>query len=143
MKQFLILFFLGSLIIGYTNGCSCLDFSLQQLFCNSDFVIKIQLKDIAKMDGSGNYVYHVDILETYRVTDEAEKALKVKFLVTTPFDGMCGLDLRSDHVAIVGGDLRDGTPEISICGLHIENSEKMEAEYVNLRENFPKNCTAS
>ncbi|XP_057333782.1 tissue inhibitor of metalloproteinase-like [Microplitis mediator] len=143
MKEFLLLFFLGSLIIEYTNGCSCRDLSLQHLFCNADFVIKIQLKDIAKMEESGKYIYHVDISETYRATDEAEKALKVKFLVTTPFDGMCGLDLRSDHVAIVGGNLRDGTPEISICDLHIENSEKMEAEYVNLRENFPKNCTAS
>ncbi|XP_057333781.1 tissue inhibitor of metalloproteinase-like isoform X2 [Microplitis mediator] len=143
MKRLLILFFFGSLIIEYANGCTCLDLTLQQKFCNSDFVIKIHLKDIAKMEDSGMYIYHVDILETYRATDEAEKAFKFQFLVTTPFESICGLDLKSDHVAIVGGEIRDGTPEISMCSFHIENSEEMEAEYVNLRENFPKNCTAS
>ncbi|XP_057333784.1 tissue inhibitor of metalloproteinase-like [Microplitis mediator] len=143
MKRLLILFFLGSLIIEYANGCTCLDLTLQHKFCNSDFVIKVQVKDIAKMVESGRYIYHVDILETYRATDEAKERLQLNFLVTNPFDGMCGLDLRNDRVAIVGGDIRDGKPDVIICDLHIENPEKMEAEYVNLRENFPKNCTAA
>ncbi|XP_057334354.1 metalloproteinase inhibitor 3-like [Microplitis mediator] len=143
MKRFLILFFLSSLTIDYTNGCSCAGFPLQTLFCNSDFVVKIKVTDTGKTQEPINNIYHVDILETYRANPEAVEALNLKYLLTHPDEGMCGLPLKRDQVAVVGGKIIDGKPEISFCNLHIQNPQKIEAESVNLRENFSKNCATA
>ncbi|XP_057334549.1 metalloproteinase inhibitor 3-like [Microplitis mediator] len=143
MKRFLILFILGSLTIDYTNGCRCAFTPLQNSFCSSDFVIKIKVTDTGKTQEPISTIYHVDILETYRANPKAVEALKLKYLLTHPDGGMCGLPLERDQVAVVGGKIIDGKPEISICNLHIENPQKIEAESVNLRENFSKNCATA
>ncbi|XP_057333783.1 metalloproteinase inhibitor 1-like [Microplitis mediator] len=140
MKRFLILFILGSLTIDYTNGCSCVGATLQDSFCSSDFVIKIKVTDTGKTQEPIRNIYHVDILETYRANPEAVEALKLKYLLTNPEGGLCGLSFNRDQVAVVGGNIIDGKPEISVCNLHIKNPQKIEAESVNLRENYSKNC---
>ncbi|XP_057335721.1 tissue inhibitor of metalloproteinase-like [Microplitis mediator] len=145
MKRILILFILGSLTIDNTNGCSCATFPLQTKFCKSDFVIKIKVTDIQKTTvlTSTTNIYHVDILETYRANAEAVEALKLKYLTTDPFRGMCGLRLRRDQIAVVGGIISGGEPAISVCRLHIKSPQEIEAQSVNLRENFSKNCTTA
>ncbi|XP_008544002.1 metalloproteinase inhibitor 3-like [Microplitis demolitor] len=143
MKRFLILFILGSLTIDYTNGCSCVGFPLQDLFCSSDFVIKIKVTNTEKTPEPIRKMYYVDVLETYRANAAAEEALKLKYLITNPYEGLCGLPLDRGQVAVVGGRISDGKPEVSLCDLHIEDPQKIEAESVNLRENFSKNCATA
>ncbi|XP_057335594.1 metalloproteinase inhibitor 3-like [Microplitis mediator] len=143
MKRFLILFCLGSLTIDYTNGCNCIGFPLQTLFCSSDFVIKIKVTDTSKTEEPIKNKYHVDILETYRANAAAEEPLKLKYLITNPYEGLCGLPLERDQVAVVGGHIIDGKPEIGVCNLHIENPQKIEAASYVLRENFSEICPSA
>ncbi|XP_057333778.1 metalloproteinase inhibitor 3-like [Microplitis mediator] len=143
MKRFLILFILGLLTIDYTNGCRCVFTPLQDSFCNSDFVIKIKVTDTGKTQESIKNIYHIDILETYRANPEAVEALKLKYFLTNPDGASCGLPLNRDQVAVVGGHIIDGKPSIGLCNLNIENPQEIDAESVNLRENFSKNCATA
>ncbi|XP_008559670.1 metalloproteinase inhibitor 3 [Microplitis demolitor] len=141
MQRFFMLFLLSLLIVEFTNGCSCRYFLNQELFCQSHFVIKVQVTSTEKLGELEGYRYHVDILETYRATNEGKKVLELKYLETQPFNGMCGRYLRNDDVVIVGGHITsDGIPYINICGLEMIPTDDV---YVDLRENFPKNCMAS
>ncbi|CAD6238052.1 GSCOCG00008370001-RA-CDS, partial [Cotesia congregata] len=80
------------------------------------------------MNQSSILIYQVNILETYKATDEAKSALQLKLLTTNPILGMCGLELQRDQVAVVGGKIINGQPNIGICYLHIRNSGEIEAQ---------------
>ncbi|CAG5073965.1 Similar to Timp: Tissue inhibitor of metalloproteinase (Drosophila melanogaster) [Cotesia congregata] len=143
MNRFLLLFILNFVAVYEANACSCVGFSLQEQFCHSDFVIKVKVEDVAKMNQSSILIYQVNILETYKATDEAKSALQLKLLTTNPILGMCGLELQRDQVAVVGGKIINGQPNIGICYLHIRNSGEIEAQETNLRENFVKSCVSA
>ncbi|KAG8035808.1 hypothetical protein G9C98_001464 [Cotesia typhae] len=124
------------------NACGCMALSLEKLFCDSDFVIKVKIEDIGKMDQTSFLIYTVNILETYKATDEAKSALQYKRLPTYSVAGSCGLNFQRDEVVVVGGNIINGQPSIGFCHLHIQNSGEIEAQEINLRENFIKSCVS-
>ncbi|KAH0551979.1 tissue inhibitor of metalloproteinase-like [Cotesia glomerata] len=142
MIRFLFLLTLSLVAIYEASACSCAAFSLQHLFCESDFVIKMKIEDIPKNEESLYLIYKVDVLETYKASDAAKSALKNRLVATNPESGICGLIYQQGDVVVVGGIVMNGLPHISVCELHIKNAEKIAAEETNLRENFIKSCVS-
>ncbi|KAG8035116.1 hypothetical protein G9C98_001606 [Cotesia typhae] len=142
MIRFVFLLTLSLATIYEANACSCAAFPLQQLFCESDFVIKMKIEDILKNEQSPYLMYKVNVLETYKASDAAKTALKNELVATNPESGICGLMYQRDDVVVVGGTVTNGLSHISLCELHIENAKKIAAKETNLRENYIKSCVS-
>ncbi|KAH0551980.1 hypothetical protein KQX54_003792 [Cotesia glomerata] len=100
----------------------------------------MKIEDFQTNEQSLYKTYQVNILETYKASDDAKSALKNRLLVTYSESAICGLMFKRDDVAVVSGLIMNGQPRSSICYMNIHDAEKIAAEETNLRENYIKSC---
>ncbi|MGL5235320.1 MAG: hypothetical protein ACRC8Z_11350 [Empedobacter falsenii] len=141
MKYFFtFIFFLST----FTFGCSCREFSVEEIFDNVDavFIGKVIAVDTTKYDFSSNlvYAYTFEITKDYKRKYKEDKSQKHYTTIYTPSEnlfGGCGITFRLNETYLVYGNRTNVGTMTNMCmkTLDLKFVEKNELDSLQLLSN--------
>lgn len=124
------------------EACSCQYSHPQTQFCRAEFVVLARVMKHIPGD-SYESAYRVKIHKKFKLSHNAEHALKDGLLYTASSDGMCGVNLQRGSTYVVSGVVIEGKPRINLCGLATLWSQVTPRQRKGFRMLYHHNCVCN
>lgn len=123
---------------GHGLACKCALPSVQERYCNADFVLKVRVKSgLINLNGQQDFddYYKISILEQWKFNNPVYDLTRV---YTGTNSAMCGVTLTKGKTYVISGsvDLTQQRMEINTCSSLVEQAP-FSQEVMNLKTNPP------
>lgn len=145
--------------IGYSDGCSCLKSHKQELYCHSDFVLQVKVKDEEIIYAKREIVisenetmidrhpvsrkYTVRIRKVFKIKENnlgLSKNSTVATMHTAYHDATCGVELQPKVKYITAGHYYEDELSLNLCGWVEPWSQLSKMQKRHLRSLYENNC---
>ncbi|XP_060066226.1 metalloproteinase inhibitor 3-like [Ylistrum balloti] len=134
-------------LVAMSLGCYCGLRHPQQIFCESDFVVKVHVMEMEEVYDNSiprhsfplQVVYTVDIDKVYKQSDKFNNADHLH-LLTGGSEGTCRQDLQVGHSYVIMGNVHDGSMHLHLCDWTSRVEDLTEHRIRGLRYKYRKGC---
>lgn len=141
-KRLLLSIFAAALLIlifstAETDACSCYPTHPQTSYCNSEYVIVARILRKSNRRINNQIIYKIDIVKTYKASENATRFLKQSRLMTAPNDGLCGINFKIGQLYAIAGN----SQKVGLCQYIKEYSQMTQVEKRGIAGAYKKGCT--
>lgn len=123
-------------------ACSCMRSHPQSLYCKSDYVAVVRVRNVEQRNDVQLLAYHVKVNKVFkdRTSVNPVHFSRREILWTMVADSMCGVVLNVGETYVISGMIRDGRIYLSLCGVHTRWFEVPHRQRKGFRGLFHRGC---